>query len=321
MKTNARIIGILGASGFVGRNLLDSLSANQHKLRVFVRHKFRSRELNIYPNIEVVELDFKDEQALTRAIADCDTIINLIGILHEDRFGKENTFQNIHVNLVRKIIKACNANNVRRLIHISAINADPVRRKSKYLSSKGEGENMTLVQTNKNINVTVLKPSIIFGADDSFINMFADILRLPLVVFPLACPDFKLSPIAVEDVTDFIINSLDDEKTYGKAFNLCGKETYSLLELINMIKSALEKKTLIIGLPKFLSKIQAAVLGVLPGKMFTLDNFYSLQHDATCENKENVLTGSHSLKASLPAIVNAHEYRDRFSRYRKHDNI
>jgi len=314
-----KTIGILGSSGFVGRHLLDNLSAKGYKLVAFVRHKSRSRDLAMYPNTQVVEVDIHNESALTNAIRDCDIVINLVGILHEDRFGAENTFENIHVNLPHKIVKSCNAADIERLMHISAINADPAALESKYLASKGEGENIVLVQSNRKLKTTVFKPSIIFGSDDSFINMFADMLRWPVPVLPLACPNFKLAPIAVEDVVGFIINVLDDTKTFGKVYNLCGKETYTLHKLVLMVKDILGRRTRIIPLSNFWSKMQALILGILPGKMFTLDNFYSLQKDAICDGKDNVLVGKIGLKARLSGIVDSPKNKDKFSYYRKHD--
>ena len=229
--------------------------------------------------------------------ASSDIVINTIGILNES--GRDNTFYNLHYELTKKVSNAIKINKVKRYLHISSLNADP-RAISQYLITKGLAENYIRDNTNNFCNTTIFRPSIVFGEDDSFFNKFSTILKF-LPVFPLACPDSKFMPIYVNELTDFMVSTIPDNKTYGQKIDVTGPNEYTFRQLIDITLKALKIRRLIIPLNYTLSKLQAVIFQRLPGKLFTLDNFLSLQTDS-CSNQG--FKGKLALEDIVPGYLN-----------------
>jgi len=213
--------------------------------------------------------------------------VNLVGILNESgRDGKG--FEHAHAELPAKVVQACRQSGVTRLLHMSALHASP-EGPSHYLRSKGRGEQIVHEAESNALHVTSFRPSVIFGPRDSFTNRFAGLLRQVPFVFPLACASARLQPVYVEDVVQAFVSALDQHATYGKRYNLCGPQVYSLREIVAYLARQLGLKRHILPLNDTLSYLQAAVLQFAPGKPFTPDNYRSLQVASVCE-------------ASFPAI-------------------
>ena len=178
-------ICILGGTGFVGQTLANRLARDNFELRILTRNRETCKNnLILIPNLELIETNVHDGEQLANQLCGCDAVINLVGILNEwSRNGED--FCTVHVELVKKIINACRKNGIKRLLQMSALNAD-VEGISHYLRSKGEAEQ--LVHAADDIRVTSYRPSVIFGQRDSFFNRFAGLLKLFPVFFPLACP-------------------------------------------------------------------------------------------------------------------------------------
>ncbi len=271
---------ILGGTGFVGHHLTARLARDGHRIRVLTRRRERHRDLLVLPQLELLDVDVHDPAALKSAVAGSDVVINLIGILNE-RGHKGKGFERVHVELVRKVIDACRANRIHRLLHMSALGADAGFGASHYLRTKGEGEN--LAHTPHNIHVTSFRPSVIFGSGDSFFNRFAGLLRMAPGVLPLACPNARFAPVHVADVAEAFARSLDNRDTFGRRYDLCGPRVYTLKELVEETARMAGIRRKVIGLSRGLSRLQATVAGRLPGKPFSLDNFHSLQRDSICQ--------------------------------------
>lgn len=272
-------ICVLGGTGFVGRSLVARLAAIGHRPTVISRRRERHRELLVLPTGNIVNGDVHDPQVLLTAFKDADVVINLVGILNEKgRDGKE--FARVHAELPEKVVHACASAGVRRLLHMSAINADQSG-PSHYLKTKGQGEHV-VHRASTAIEVTSFRPSVIFGRHDSFTNRFATLLRRVPLIFPLACPDARFQPIHVEDVATVFVRSLGDTQTFGQRYNLCGPKSYSMLEVVTYIASLLELKRRIVGLTPWQSRLQANFMEYVPGKPFSRDNYQSLQIDSVC---------------------------------------
>jgi NADH dehydrogenase len=276
-------ICILGGSGFVGRALCARLAAAGHALRVPTRRHERSRDLTVLPTLTLLQGDVHDPDFLEDCCAGQDTVINLVGILNEKgRSGKG--FARAHVELPEKVVAACRETRVKRLLHMSALHAAPDA-PSHYLRTKAVGEDIAHRGANDDLHVTSFRPSVIFGPHDSFVNRFADLLRLAPGVFPLACPDAKFQPVYVEDVVSAFVHALKDTRTHGQRYDFCGPKVYTLREIVSYIASVMGKRIHIIGLNRTLSHMQAAIMEFAPGKPFSLDNFRSLQVDSVCSGK------------------------------------
>lgn len=274
-----RNICVLGGTGFVGGHLVTRLARDGHRVTVPSRHPHRHRGLSVLPTIRMVQADVHDEVALAELFRGCDAVVNLVGILNE---GRGETFRRTHVELPRKVAQAARSAGVRRLLHMSALGADAANAPSLYLRTKGEGEAALRVHAGDRIAYTVFQPSVIFGPGDSLTNRFADLLRIA-PVFPLACPDARFQPVYVGDVAQAFVNALADRATFGQRYTLCGPEVYTLRALVEFIAREAQLERRVIGLPRWLGKLQSTVLEFVPGKPFTRDNWRSLQTDSVCK--------------------------------------
>jgi len=270
-------IALIGGSGFVGRHLAHHLRNRGYQCRIITRHAHRHADLKTVA--EVVEADPFDHNQLTAAIHGCEAVVHLVGILNAS--DKTNGFRRAHVELVESVIAACHAAKVVRLLHMSALNADQSSGGSQYLRSKGEGENRAHTLGKPGIAVTSFQPSVIFGPDDSFLNRFATLLRIPGPM-PLACPDAQLAPVYVGDVVAAFANALEDRRTFGRHYELCGPQVYTLEQLVRFVSFHTHHCKTILRLPDWASRLQAKVLQYLPGKPFTPDNYLSLQTPSVC---------------------------------------
>lgn len=273
-------ICMLGGTGFVGHRTAALLSEQGHEVRIISRRRSRHRDLLVLPTVQVVEGDAHNTVFLRRQIEDTDVVINLVGILNESgRSGRG--FARAHAELPAKLIEVCHQTGVKRLLHMSALNAS-LSAPSHYLRTKAMGEHSVHRAASEDFHVTSFRPSVIFGARDSFTNRFAGLLRLMPGVFPLACPGARLQPVFVDDVARAFVGALGNHKTYGQRYNLCGPKAYTLRELVTYIAHLIGKRVYILGLPDGLSKLQAALLEFAPGKPFSLDNYRSLRVDSVC---------------------------------------
>ncbi|MEO1766303.1 complex I NDUFA9 subunit family protein [Thiobacter aerophilum] len=307
VKTLPKIqaVCVFGGSGFVGQHVVHRLHESGYRVRVPTRHAARAKALLVLPQVEVVEADVHDPATLSRLLAGMDAAINLVGILHEQRVGRvdlptarRGDFHEVHVELPRRIIHACRSQGVRRLLHMSALNANPVAQ-SAYARSKGVGEALVreadlphrehenwYLDGPKSIRgqamaTTVFRPSVIFGRGDSFLSLLARLVRR-LPVIPLACPNARFQPVFVEDVARAFAEALENPATYGQVYELCGPKVYTFRELVEYVARLEGKHPLILPLSDRLSYWNAWLLEHLPGRLMTRDNYYAMQVDSVC---------------------------------------
>jgi NADH dehydrogenase len=271
---------VLGGSGFVGSRLVARLANDGYQVTVPTRDPERCRHLRVMPTLRVIHADIHSSGTLKSLLNGADVAINLVGILNEA--GRDGAgFHHAHVELTRKLIAACGANRVRRLVQVSALNASsPDMREddtSYYLRSKGEAEALLRAST---LRWTILQPSVIFGAGDSFLNRFAGLLRALPLALPLAMPKARFAPVHVDDVVEAIARVLHEPATASHTYQLYGPDIFTLRELVEMVAEALALRRRVIGLPRFVSRLQAAIMDFVPGKPFSTDNFRSLLTDS-----------------------------------------
>lgn len=278
MKTISKInhVCVIGGSGFVGSHIVHLLQRSGYSVRVPSRRYETAKALIVLPNVDVVEADVHEPAALASVLRGMDAVINLTGILHEGNTQRSN-FQQAHVTLPRMIVQACLKQGIQRLVHMSALNAD-AKSNSAYLRSKAQGEALARSEA---LAVTVFRPSVIFGPEDSFLNQFAALLRyLPVVA--LACGDSKLQPIYVEDVARAFVTSLENTTTFGQAYNLCGPDVYTLQQLVRLVSNLQQRRRWIFTLGEKASYYQAWLLEKLPGKLMTRDDYHALLGHSVC---------------------------------------
>jgi uncharacterized protein YbjT (DUF2867 family) len=269
-------ICVLGGGGFVGSHLIPLLAARGHRVVVPTRRRERSKHLLVLPGVAVVEADIQDPAALRSLFAGIDAVINLVGILHESRSGD---FQQAHVELPRKVLAACAASGVTRLLHMSALGAEPGSN-SLYQQSKSAGE--ALVRAAQGIKTTIFRPSVIFGPGDSFLTLFADFLKLAPVV-PLAGAGARFQPVYVGDVAQAFADALERQDTFGQRYDLCGPRIYTLAELVRLTAATLGLCRAVLPLGETASYWFARLMELKPGeKIMTRDNHYAMLSDNVC---------------------------------------
>ena len=265
---------VLGGSGFVGRHICEALSRQGHRITVPTR-RLPARSVQMFPGVEVVHADVHDPAQLASLVQGQDAVINLVAILH----GNEQTFEHVHVQLVRHLVAACNKSGVHRLVHISALGADE-HAASMYQRSKARGEKVlhAAVKT-ANLELTILRPSVIFGADDKFINMFAK-LQSVFPVMPLAGAATRFQPVWVQDVAQAVVHCLEHRTTIGQTFEICGPDIFTLQQLVEMAGKWSGHSRFVFPLPSFIAKLQALMMEFLPGPtLMSRDNLASMQTD------------------------------------------
>jgi len=278
---------VVGGSGFVGRHLVAALAKRGARVTVPTRRRERAKHLLLLPTVEVVEADVGRAGELERLAAGKDAVVNLVGVLHSRRGRRDERgpndygpdFARAHVELPQAVVRACRAAGAKRLLHMSALGADP-QAPSEYLRSKGIGEQAALAADD--LAVTVFQPSVIFGPEDGFLNLFAQLARF-LPVLALACPEARFQPVYVADVAQAFVAALDAREAVGRRYTLCGPRRYTLRELVQAVCRITERRRLVIGLGDRLSYWQARLMELAPVKLMTRDNYYSMQVPSVCD--------------------------------------
>lgn len=302
---------VLGGSGFIGRHVCHTLAAAGYRVRVATRDRERAKEqLILLPTVDVATVNIHDPAALAAFVRGADAAINLVGVLHDGR--GDRSFQAAHVELARKLVAACRSHGVRRLLHMSAL-AAAREAPSRYLRTKGEAE---AIVRGSDLGWTLYRPSVVFGPGDSFLNLFANVLRYSPVV-ALACPGARFQPVYVEDVAAAFVKGVADLGSLGKSYDLCGPRVYTLRELVEYVGTVTGRRRLVMGLNDTLSYCQAFAMELLPVKLMTRDNYYSMKVDSVCNCEFPFGMTPAALEAVAPSYLGQRTPRSRYRRFRR----
>lgn len=269
----ARRVVVLGGTGFIGRAFAWRCAAHglSLKLTVVTRAMAHGAELRPLSNLELVQADVHDPAALARVVAGADAVVNLIAILH----GSAAQFERVHVELPRRLGMACRDAGVSHIVHVSALGAD-ANAPSMYLRTKAAGEEALRAA---GVPLTVLRPSIVFGAEDHFLNLFARMQRvLPLI--PLAGSLSRMQPVWVRDVAQALWACIERGTAAAGIYEAVGPEIYRLTELVSLAGRRVGHERAQWALPDALGWLQAWLLEHAPGPtLMSRDNLRSLQVD------------------------------------------
>jgi NADH dehydrogenase len=307
-------IAIIGGSGFIGSHLVNALVELGKDVRIATRRRNHASHLTLLP-VDVLEVDVFDPVQLASFVENADAVINLVGVLHASRanpYGE--AFAKAHVELPAKIVTACEGKGVHRLIHVSAIGADP-KGPSMYLRSKGDGEKAVRQST---LATTVFRPSVVFGPEDAFLNKFAFLQRVfPMI--PLAMPDAKFQPVFVGDVAKAMANVLDLDAATGRTYELGGPTVYTLEALVKFCGDVIGRHARIIRLPDALARLQAMTFEMAPGEpVITRDNLDSMKVDSVLSGPlaPELDIEPASIETIAPVYLTGASLRSRFNAFR-----
>ena len=310
---------VLGGTGFVGTPVCEMLL--QQGWQVTVPSRLRaSAELlqKNLPEIHVLEFDVHDEMALTQALTGQQAVVNLVAILH----GTVDAFEKVHVDLPQKLARACSATGVRQMVHVSALGADAIRPQSApsmYLRSKGQGEAVLLqaaaLEQPSRFDLTILRPSVVFGVKDKFLNVFAQLQKV-LPVMPLAGATTRFQPVWVQDVASAVVRCLERTEIAGApneplVLELCGPDVFTLRQLVQLsarlsgVRGGRGRPVL--ALPRWLGRLQATLMELAPGEpLMSRDNLDSMKIDNVASGNVPGLSYLGIEAASLVPIASAY---------------
>ena len=264
---------ILGGSGFVGRSVCDKLVERSGgaggQIVVPSRRPARAKHLQPLPTLRLVQADVHSAADLQRLLPGVDAVINLVAVLH----GSAAEFNRVHVELPRTLADACQAAGVRRLVHVSALGVGETA-PSRYLRSKAAGEAALKAA---NLDLTILRPSVIFGEHDQFTNLFATLQALAPFV-PLAGAQARFQPVWVQDVAAAIVQCLDQPSSIGQIYECAGPDVFTLQQIVQRAGRWSGHARPVFGLPDALARAQAFLMELLPGTpLMSRDNIDSMR--------------------------------------------
>jgi NADH dehydrogenase len=266
-------VAVLGGTGFVGHavceHLVERSGGAGGRIVVPTRRLRHGLALQSLPTVQLVQANVHDDRDLARVLAGCEAVVHLVAILH----GSEAEFDRVHVQLPQRVAAACKAAGVRRVVHVSALGV-ALDAPSRYLRSKAAGEQ---VWRESGLDVTVLRPSVIFGARDRFLNLFAQLQALAPFV-PLGGAHARFQPVWVEDVAAAVVRCLDQPATIGQVFECAGPQQFTLADLVRLAGRLSGHPRPVLPLPGALARLQALVMEYLPGEpLMSRDNVDSMR--------------------------------------------
>lgn len=273
-ETVRKVATVFGGSGFIGRYLVQRLANHDFVVRVAVRDPAGARFLQTQGRVgQIVPLaaSVTEEEAAARAIAGANLVVNLVGILHERRPGD---FQRIQAEGAGRVARLAAAAGAERLVHVSAIGADPAS-PSAYGRSKGEGEQAVRAAFP---GAVILRPSIVFGPEDGFFNRFAGLSRM-LPFMPVIAGGARFQPVYVGDVADAIVAAAEREDVPGRTFELGGPRVASFRELLRYILEVTGSRKPLVDIPPGIAALQARMGEFLPNPPLTRDQLLMLGRD------------------------------------------
>ena len=268
---------IIGGSGFVGRAIVKQALAAGYQVRVACRHPERARDLLVL-GARLIALDLTDSRGLDRAIEGADCVINLVGLLFE---RGRYSFDAVHVHGTEHILTACQRHNVKQYLHMSALGAN-ASSESLYARTKGMAEERV---RQSDLAWTIVQPSIIYGAGDSFFCKFKELSAM-LPILPVIAAKTRFQPVWVEDVARVFVQSIGNRHVASQTYALAGPKAYSFKQLMTLLMLYLHRQRILLPVPNAAAKVLAGLSNFLPTPIITADQLKLLADD-------NIIEGEH----------------------------
>jgi NADH dehydrogenase len=308
---NARLVTVIGGSGFLGRHLVQALARRGYRVRVAVRRPDLAgflQPLGFPGQIIPVQGNLRYPETIEAAATSAEAAINLVGVLYSS--GPQD-FATLHARGAGVAAEAAAAAGASRFVQVSAIGADPDS-PSEYGRTKAEGEQAALKAFE---GATIVRPSVVFGPEDNFFNQFAGLARFLPALPAFGGGETKLQPVYVGDVAEAICRIIERSDTRGRVYELGGPEVMTLKQIYEFVFRCMETRRAIVPIPWAVAKLQASVMQLLPKPMLTVDQIELLKIDNVVSEKAErdgrTLKGLGIEPSGVEAIVPAYLQRYR----------
>ena len=305
-----KLVTVFGGSGFLGRHTVRALARRGYRVRVACRNPDLAGHLQPLGNvgqIQAIQANLRVRWSVDRAVEDADHVVNLVGILFEK--GRQK-FPAVQEFGARAVAEATRAQGV-GLTHVSAIGANPDS-VSVYARTKAAGEHAVFETLPEAV---ILRPSIVFGPEDGFFNLFANLARFSPFLPLIGGGKTKFQPVYVGDVAEAIARSVDGADDGGKIYELGGPQVMSFRQCLEEILEVIERKRALVPLPWWLASLQASILGLLPNPLLTTDQVKLLRSDnvvsADAEAERRTFAGMGIQPQGTAAILPSYLWRYR----------
>lgn len=272
--TTRKVVTVFGGAGFIGRYVVQRLARRGAVVRVASRDPESAQFLKPMGAVgQIVPLyaPLGDGSAVARAVEGAGAVINLVGLLAEQKSGD---FVRVHAEGAARVAASAHAAGVRLLVHVSAIGADPAS-PSRYAATKGEGEAKLRAAFP---TATILRPSVVFGPEDDFFNRLGRIAQLSPIM-PVIAGETRMQPVYVGDVADAIMVALENPAASGGIYELGGPRVWRFRELVAYVLKTTGRRRKMVSLPMALVTLGAALAEHMPGKPLTRDQLLLLARD------------------------------------------
>lgn len=306
-----KLITVFGGSGFVGRHVVEALTKRGYRVRIAVRRPetaYYMLQVGEVGQTQMVKTNVRHRESVARALVDADAAVFLPGVLYSS--GKNN-FNNVQVEGAKNVAELANSAGI-PLIHMSSLNAD-IHSSVSYAKTKAQGE-QAVQAAHK--NAIIMRPSVIFGPEDSFFNKFADMSRFTWVLPMFGGGKTKLQPVYVGDIAEFVIRSLEGKVAPGKVYELGGKEVLSFRHAMEEMLKVILRKKVLLSVPFSVGTVMEGIFGLI-GKLpmlptiATADQIKMLKYDSVVSDDakregrtlEGVGIEARAMEAVLPAYL------------------
>lgn len=313
MTVNNKVACVFGGTGFVGRQVVRELAEKGFVVKVATRVPERAyflKPAGAVGQVVPFQCDYRDGESIAAAVKGATYVVNCVGLLFEK--GKRQKFQYMHVDLPAMIASACKKAGVQRFVHISALGIEQAT--SKYAKTKLEGEKAVLANFPQ---ASILRPSVIYGEDDAFFNMFAELSRYSPVLPLIGGGQTKFQPVYVGDVADAVMAALNKPETQGQTYELGGPEVVSFKEIYQHLFEYTGRRRCLMNLPFVLAKVQATFLSILPHPLLTRDQVESLKTDTivskTAQGLSDLGVVPTAMDVILPTYLESYRSGGRFA--------
>ena len=303
----ASLVTVFGGSGFLGRNTVRALAKAGYRVRVAVRNPNLAPYLppmGSVGQIQLMKCNVRDHDAVARAVEGADAVVNLVGILYP---AGGQGYEEVHVTAAGNIAMAAKAAGASTLVHASALGADPDS-ESDYARTKAEGETALREEF---AAATILRFSLLVGADDKFFNKFAALARIAPALPLIGGGRTKFQPLFVGNAAEAVLKCVQDRSTHGKTYELGGPNIYTFKEILQIVLRETGRSRPLISIPFWLASLKAMILQFLPGALLTPDQVRFLKTDNIVSPGARTFKDLGIVPQSVEAILPSYLYRFR----------